>query len=137
MRIQGSTVLLTGATGGIGQTVARSLRARGAELILTGRRAEVLSSLADELGAKVVPADLADRADVEMLVRSVGPIDILIANAALPGSGLLLGFDQEEIDRALEVNLRSPIALCRALVPAMVDRGPASSAKPGCSSTPG
>ncbi len=122
--LAGSTVLVTGATGGLGHAIARALAARGAHLTLTGRRAEVLDDLARELGARTVACDLGSRADVERLVSDVGGgVDILIANAGLPATGLLTELTQPEIDAQLEVNLRAPIALARALAPAMIERG--------------
>ncbi|MFI6770861.1 SDR family NAD(P)-dependent oxidoreductase [Streptomyces sp. NPDC050355] len=123
MRIAGSTVLLTGATGGIGQAIARDLTARGAKLVLSGRRADALESLADELGARVVAADLADPDQAEHLAAACSDTDILIANAALPSSGDLLDYTPEQIDRALTVNLRAPVMLARTLAPRMVEAG--------------
>jgi uncharacterized protein len=123
MQISGSTVLLTGATGGIGQAIARALAQRDAQLILTGRRTDVLEPLAGELGARTLAIDLSHPAEVERLLSEAGEIDILIANAALPAAGRLDSFSMEEIDRALDVNLRAPIALAHALVPGMVKRG--------------
>jgi short-subunit dehydrogenase len=123
LKISGSTALLTGATGGLGQAIARELHARGARLLLTGRRGEVLQALATELDARALPTDLADRAQVERLLEEVGEVDILVANAALAGTGLLADFTGEEVDRVLEVNLRAPIALAHALAPAMAQRG--------------
>ncbi len=123
MRIHNSTVLLTGATGGLGEAIARELRGRGAKLILTGRRTDVLEGLASELGARALAADLADRAAVDRLLGEAGAVDILVANAALPGAGRLEEFELEEIDRTLEVNLRAPIAMAHALAPAMAARG--------------
>jgi short-subunit dehydrogenase len=122
MEIQGSTVLLTGATGGIGHAIARALGARGAKLILTGRRSEVLAPLAEQLGARSLAVDLSVPEEIKRLVEEAGHVDILVANAALPASGLLDGFTVEEIDRALDVNLRAPIVLSHALAPAMVSR---------------
>jgi uncharacterized protein len=123
MQISGSTALVTGATGGIGQAIARALHKRGADVILTGRRAEVLEPLAAELGASSLTVDLADRNEVERLIEQAGTIDILVANAALPGSGLLESYTVEQIDRSLDVNLRAPIVLAHALAPAMIKRG--------------
>ncbi|MGO4418223.1 SDR family NAD(P)-dependent oxidoreductase [Streptomyces sp. NPDC000941] len=123
MRIGGATVLLTGATGGIGQSLARALAARGAKLLLTGRREEVLRPLADRLGGRAIVADLADRAQVDDLIAEAADADILIANAALPSSGEVLGYAPDEVDRALEVNLRAPLQLARALAPRMVASG--------------
>jgi short-subunit dehydrogenase len=122
MQLSGSTVLLTGATGGIGQATARALKQRGASLILSGRRTDVLEPLAVELSARTIAVDLSVPAEVDRLVSEAGEIDILIANAALPASGRLDSFSMEQIDRALDVNLRAPIALAHALVPAMVKR---------------
>ena len=123
MELRGSSVLLTGATGGIGHAIARQLHAAGASLLLTGRRADVLEPLAAEIGARATPVDLADRAAVEQLMDEAGAVDILVANAALPASGDVLDFSIEQIDRALEVNLRAPIALSRVLGERMVERG--------------
>ena len=123
MDITGRTVLLTGATGGIGHAIARALHARGAQLILTGRRTEVLEPLAKEISATAIAADLAQRADVEKLIAEAGHADILVNNAALPASGPLTSFSVEELDRALDVTLRSPMVLARHFAEAMAARG--------------
>ncbi|WP_406191620.1 MULTISPECIES: SDR family NAD(P)-dependent oxidoreductase [unclassified Streptomyces] len=123
MRIQGSTILLTGVTGGIGQALAAALAARGAQLVLTGRRPDALAACAGPLGARTIVADLADPADVTRLAEESSGCDILIANAALPSSGELLSYTPEQVDRALAVNLRAPVMLARLLAPAMVKTG--------------
>lgn len=123
MKVAGSRVLLTGATGGIGASLAHALSERGASLVLTGRRTDVLAPLAAELRAEAITADLARREDVERLAREAGDVDILVANAALPASGHLLKLSQQQIDTMLEVNLRAPIALARALAETMSARG--------------
>ncbi len=123
MQISGSTVLLTGATGGLGQTIARALRRRGAELILTGRRTGVLETLAAELGARALSADLSSPEDVRRLAREAREVDILVANAGLPGAARLERLTIEEADRVLDVNLRAPVALTHAILPAMLERG--------------
>jgi uncharacterized protein len=115
-------VLVTGATGGLGHAIARAFSARGANLILTGRRKEALERLAGELGGRAIPCDLSDRSDLERLVADSPPIDVLIANAALPATGVLTELTQQQIDRMLEVNLGAPIALARALAAGMIAR---------------
>ncbi|MGK5555533.1 SDR family NAD(P)-dependent oxidoreductase [Actinomadura kijaniata] len=122
MDLRGARVLLTGATGGIGRALAVALAGRGADVVLTGRRVEVLEPLAERVGGTAVAADLADRDGVEALVGEAGDVDVLVANAALPSSGPLAGFSPEEIDRALDVNLRAPIVLARLLADRMVER---------------
>jgi short-subunit dehydrogenase len=123
VQIEGATALVTGATGGIGQAIARALHSRGASLVLTGRRADVLEPLGRDCGARIIAADLSEHGDVRQLVADAGQIDILVANAGLPASGTLDSFTVEQIDRALNVNLRSPIVLAQALSPAMVANG--------------
>src|SRR3954469_14431623 len=105
--LNGARVLLTGATGGIGNAIARGLHSRGAHVLATGRRREALDELAGSLGDRLEPllADLADRAAGGGLGGGVGRVDVLVANAALPGSGKLDSYSPEEIDRALDVNL--------------------------------
>jgi short-subunit dehydrogenase len=126
MELAGRSALLTGATGGLGRAIAAALAARGARLILSGRKPEALESLATELPGddhRVLPADLAAPAAAERLVAEAGDVDALIANAGLPGAGLLTDFSSDEVTRALRVNLEAPILMARALYPAMVDRG--------------
>lgn len=122
MSLLDGRVLVTGATGGIGRAIARAFAARGARLVLTGRREDVLQSLAHDLGAEALGCDLANRAELERMVDQVGDVDVLVANAALPGAGALTDFTQEQLDRVLEVNLRAPMALARSLAPAMIAR---------------
>lgn len=123
MNLAGRTTLLTGATGGLGHAIARALAQRGARLVLTGRRQEVLEPLAAELGARAVGADLADSRAVEALLAEAGDVEVLVANAGVPADGPVLEYTAEQIDRALDVNLRAPIHLARALIEPMTARG--------------
>jgi uncharacterized protein len=125
VQLDGSTALLTGATGGIGQAIAVALDAAGARVLLNGRRAELLEELQTRLreGAASLPADLVEPGAAAELAERAGAVDVLVANAGLPGSGRLDGFTPEEIDRALDVNLRAPMQLTRALLPGMLERG--------------
>lgn len=127
MQLDGSRVLLTGATGGIGRAIARALHERGAYLLLSGRREDVLRDLVTELGgsdrAEALPADLKSAATARELVERAGRVDVLVANHALPASGRLDDYTEEEMDRALDVNLKAPVHVTHALVPQMVERG--------------
>jgi short-subunit dehydrogenase len=125
VQLAGARALVTGATGGIGGAIARALHARGAHVVITGRREELLEELRVSLGerAELVAGDLADREGAARLAAGAGDVDVLVANAALPASGRLEDFDPDEIDRALDVNLRAPIQLTRALLPGMLQRG--------------
>jgi short-subunit dehydrogenase len=124
MSLLGGRVLVTGATGGIGHAIARAFAARGAELTLTGRRLDVLEPLASEVGGRALACDLADRAQLAELTEDAleQRFDVVVANAALPASGLLSDLTGEQIDRMLDVNLRAPIALAHAIVPQMIER---------------
>jgi short-subunit dehydrogenase len=122
--LRNRTVLLTGAPGGIGPHIASRLHAEGASLVLSGRDRAELDELAAELSpARVEVADLSRQVEVERLATAAGQVDVLVANAGIPASGRLVSFSVEEIDRTLNVNLRSAMVLARLLVPGMVSRG--------------
>jgi uncharacterized protein len=123
VNLAGRTVLLTGATGGLGHAIARRLHRAGARLVLTGRRSEVLDALAAETGGRAVAVDLADVAAVERLGAEHADVDVLVANAGLSASGHVLSFSVEEMDRALAVNLRAPMVLARIVGERMAERG--------------
>ena len=123
MKLENARVLLTGASGGLGEAIARALSDKGARLVLSGRRADALEALARDLDAETVVCDLGDRAQVERLAATAGEVDALVANAGLAAAGTLSKIDPAEIDHVLEVNLRAPIMLARLLAPAMVERG--------------
>jgi short-subunit dehydrogenase len=122
---RGKTVLLTGATGGLGRAIAEALAGRGATLTLSSRQPRQLAELAAGLagvGHHGVVADLAEPDSAEQLAAEAAPVDILVANAGLPASGRLDGFTTKEIERALRVNLEAPIRLTRALLGPMQER---------------
>jgi short-subunit dehydrogenase len=126
MELAGKTALLTGATGGLGRAIAVALAGRGAKLSLSGRKAEALEALAAELpgeGHRVLPSDLGELGAAEKLAADAGPVDILVANAGLPGSGRLQELTGEQLARTLRVNLEAPMLLAQALESAMVERG--------------
>ena len=126
--LKGRKALVTGATGGIGGAIARALHARGAEVVLSGTRREVLDKLAAELGERVhvVPANLADTAEVEALVpaaeQALGGLDILVNNAGITRDNLFMRMKDEEWDAVIAVNLTSAFRLSRAAVKGMMRR---------------
>jgi short-subunit dehydrogenase len=91
-------------------------------VVLTGRRADILEPLAIELGGRAIIADLAQREAAAALMEEAGPVDILVANAALPASGLLTDFSVDSLDRALDVNLRVPVVMARLAADEMISR---------------
>ena len=125
MELSGRTVLLTGATGGLGRAIAEAFAEKGATLLLSARKAEALEAQAGALpgeGHRVLAADLAEPGAAETLAADAGDVDVLVANAGLPGAGWLTDFSSEEVSRAIRVNLEAPMLMARALYPAMVER---------------
>lgn len=114
MDINGSRILVTGASGGLGGAVARELARRGAHLVLTARRREVLDDLAKETGAEVVVADLAERADVVRLNAVAATADVLVLNAGVGGDLSVTAESADHVDAMIDVNLRSPIQMAVA-----------------------
>jgi short-subunit dehydrogenase len=126
MELAGRTALLTGATGGLGRAIAKALAERGATLILSGRKAEALEALAAELpgdGHIVAAADLAEPGAAEKLAGAAGAVDVLVANAGLPGTGRLPDFTAGELTGTLRVNLEAPMLLARAVETGMLEKG--------------
>lgn len=122
-QLHGKAVLLTGASTGLGPHIARRLHRDGAKFVLSARNEDALRKLADELGgAKVVPADLSRTGEPERLAEEAGEIDVLVSNAGIPATGRLETFSIDELDRALDVNLRAGMVLARLLTPAMIER---------------
>ena len=123
MKISGSKVLLTGASGGLGQAIGRSLSAAGARLIVTGRNVALLDEVAAATGAEVVVADLCDRADGEALAARADEVDILVANAGTGADVLLADESPGNIDRVLDTNLRAPMHLAVAFAQRRLELG--------------
>lgn len=121
--LRGKTVLLTGASSGLGPYIARRLRKAGASFVLSARNQEALSRLAEELGdSRIVVADLSRLGEAERLAKAAGEVDVLVANAGVPATGRLATFRVGELDRAIAINLRAGMVLAHELLPAMLDR---------------
>jgi len=126
--LDGKVALVTGATGGIGAEIARTLHRQGAKVALSGTRREVLETLAAELGegALAVPADLSDPAAPQALVEQVekafGQLDILVNNAGFTRDGLAMRMSDKDWADVLEVDLAAPFRLARAAMRGMMKR---------------
>ncbi|MGY6708908.1 MAG: 3-oxoacyl-[acyl-carrier-protein] reductase [Rhizobiaceae bacterium] len=126
--LTGRKALVTGATGGIGEAVARMLHQAGAIVGLHGTRVEKLEVLAAELGerARIFPANLSDREEVKALGQKaetdLGGIDILVNNAGITRDGLFVRMSDEDWDAVLEVNLTSAFRLTREITHPMMRR---------------
>jgi 3-oxoacyl-[acyl-carrier protein] reductase len=119
--LSGKTALVTGATGGIGGSIARTFHAAGATVAISGRQAEKLEALKAELGERVVvcPCDLASKEQVGKLIDEAvkalgGRLDILVNNAGLTRDNLFMVMKDEQWDEVIAVNLTSTFMLSRA-----------------------
>ena len=125
-RLDGKTALITGASGGIGAAIARTLHGQGAVVVLSGTRRDALDALAAALGERafVCPADLADPAAPDALVaaaeQAAGPLAILVNNAGLTRDGLALRMRDEDWQTVLDVDLSAPFRLARATLRGML-----------------
>jgi 3-oxoacyl-[acyl-carrier protein] reductase len=126
--LSGKTALVTGATGALGDAIARALHAQGATVALSGTRREVLDQLAASLGerAHVLPCDLSDRSAVDALVpqaeERMSRLDILVANAGVNKDNLFVQLRDEDWDKVIAVNLTATFLLVRAAVKNMIRR---------------
>ncbi|MGH1573072.1 3-oxoacyl-[acyl-carrier-protein] reductase [Methylobacterium sp. P31] len=126
--LTGRKALVTGATGGLGQAIARALHTQGATVALSGTRQAALEALTAELGERASPvaADLSDKDSVEGLVpaaeAAIGPLDILVNNAGITRDNLFMRMKDEEWEQVLAVNLTAAFRLSRAAVKGMMRR---------------
>ena len=118
--LSGMTALVTGASGGLGSSIAKALAAQGARLALSGSNAEKLAAFAKELGGDHVTlvCNLSDPAEVDQLVpravEALGKLDILINNAGITRDNLTMRMKDEEFSEVLKVNLEAAFRLMRA-----------------------
>lgn len=127
MEITGTTWLVTGASAGIGEAIARTAASRGATVIGVARRAELLAQVMDEIRGAAVVADLVDPAVVDGLIGRVeaehGPIDVLVNNAGYDGFRVFSEVTSGDVRTIHELNLITPIELYRQVLPRMSERG--------------
>jgi 3-oxoacyl-[acyl-carrier protein] reductase len=127
--LTGKTALVTGASGGIGGAIAKALHGQGANVVLSGTRAEALEALKAELGARafVAACNLSAIADVEALPKKAeeaagAPIDILVNNAGVTRDNLFMRMKDDEWDTVIAVNLTAAFRLSRAVLRGMMKK---------------
>lgn len=127
MNIDGTTWLVTGASAGIGEAIARTAAARGVRVVGIARRAGVLAAVMDDVDGTSVVADLADPSVVAGMIDRVeaehGPIDVLVNNAGYEGMGSFSDATADDVRTIHELNLLAPIELYRQLLPRLQERG--------------
>ena len=127
INLEGKIALVTGASGGIGEAIAKTLKEAGAQVAISGTREEKLKEVADALGgATILPCNLSDAEAVNALVdraeAELGPIDILVNNAGITKDGLAMRMKDEDWDAVLNINLGSAFKLSRASIKGMMKR---------------
>ena len=126
--IRGKRALVCASSKGLGKGCAEALAAEGVELIVNGRKIETLEATADELrgfGVTVaaVAADVTSPDGRAAVLEKAGNLDILVTNAGGPPPGLWSDWDREDFIAALDANMLAPIALMKACLPGMMERG--------------
>jgi 3-oxoacyl-[acyl-carrier protein] reductase len=121
--LEGKTALVTGASRGIGRAVATELAQAGATVVLGYRSGkDEAESLAAELGARAVQADVSSAEDAARLVEEAGDLDILVNNAGLTRDGLLARMSDDDWSVVIETNLSSVFYTCRAVCRPMMKK---------------
>jgi uncharacterized protein len=145
MELRGKRVLITGASRGIGESLARAFAEAGATVALVARSEDVLRVLAVELGGTAHAADLSDPTQVADLVDRIegvaGPVDVLVNNAGVESTASFIDSSPDALRRITEVNYLAPVELCRQAIPPMLRRGGGHivnvSSMAGCAAFPG
>ncbi len=121
--LDGRTALVTGASRGIGRAIAMELAAAGASVVLSYRTGSAeAETLAAEIGARAVQADVSDPASAAALVEAAGDVDILVNNAGVTRDGLLVRMSDEDWETVIDTNLASCFYTCRAAARGMMKR---------------
>jgi short-subunit dehydrogenase len=145
MELSGKRVLITGASRGIGESLAQAFARAGATVALVARTKDAIHSLAAELEGTAHPADLSDPTQVADLVSRIeeeaGPIDVLVNNAGVGSPAAFTDAPEEDLRQVTQVNYLAPAELCRKVIPRMQGRGGGHivniSSMAGCSVLPG
>ncbi len=127
--IKGRRALVCASSKGLGLGCARALAGAGVDLVMNARGAEALETAAKairtEFGVKVTPvaADITSDSGRSQVLEAAGDADILVTNAGGPPPGMWTDWEREDFIKALDANMLTPIALMKALLPGMMDRG--------------
>jgi 3-oxoacyl-[acyl-carrier protein] reductase len=125
--IAGRSVVVTGGTRGIGKGIASVFARSGARVLITGRDARTATAAADEIGASYLVADVARKADCELVAAAAqerfGGLDVLCANAGIFPGARLADMTEDDIDRMLGTNLKGTILTVQACLPLLADSG--------------
>lgn len=130
MRLEGKVAIVSGGGTGIGAATARVFAHEGAKVVVTGRRAEPLETVAAEIGGRAVAGDTADAHHlaeaVQVAREAFGGLDVVVANAGLGFGGAVADVDDERWERTLSVNITGAFRLVRAALPSLLERGKGS-----------
>jgi len=145
MELRGKRVLITGASRGIGESLAHAFAGAGATVALVARSQDSVRALAADLGGTAHPADLSDPKQVATLISHVedeaGPVDVLVNNAGVGTPAAFTEAPDEDLRLVTEVNYLAPAELCRQVIPRMLGRGGGHivniSSNAGCGVVPG
>jgi 3-oxoacyl-[acyl-carrier protein] reductase len=126
--LNGKVVLITGSTGGIGKSIARKMKEKGAKLILSGTRQDALNNIVSELGneAKGIVTDLNNKDDIISLAdeaeKCFGQIDVLINNAGITADNLFMRMKDEDWEKVININLTAAMRLTRQVIRGMIKK---------------
>lgn len=127
MELQGKRVLITGASRGIGRSIAAAMAGAGAQVALVARDGVALEQLAGDLGGTAHPCDLLDRAErgglIAAVERDAGPVDVVVNNAGLHHGATLWETPRAKVADQVELNLTAMLDLCHQAIPRMLERG--------------
>ena len=129
--LKNKVAIVTGASRGIGRSIAEVFVREGAQVVICGRKQETLDQVAKEIGARAIVCHVGKSSDIEALVatttRDYGKIDILVNNAATNiAQGPCLEMDEGQFDKMVEINLKSTFRLMKLVAPGMCERGAGS-----------
>ena len=119
----GQTAFVTGGGRGIGANIARELAVSGMDVVVSGRTAEQVETVAAELGGKALVGDVSKKDDVARWFAEAGPIDLLVANAGIGIRGESWELDTDDWWSVFEVNVLGVHLCCNAVIPGMLERG--------------